>query len=262
MSKLPNTILALAFLTSAEAQPQSAESVERAQSIQHIQTLSREIQGFSHPDLAKIPEQYLDDHISQIRKAVQSGVLEALRENDEADSLQKVLGALTAGVSPDAIVYRVAVGGTTGIVAGYSIFYGGAIPSIKVIIDGYRKTGSSSYELAAESGQSLDDCALKLEELISPRPGEAWFFAHGQLHDGMVYKEMMRIYSFDGYKLKELWVPADPKEQPSFEITKDAVIVTYAGENQSVNAFHQPVMRDTVRLTPDGPVASTLIAAP
>src|SRR5205814_6681833 len=79
-------------------------------------------------------------------------------------------------VSP--FVYSTNLQGVKTFVIGYEWAYGPlGIPWVKVVIDGFRKVGLS-YELVAETGRELEGCALILDKLDSPRPNEAWFFAH------------------------------------------------------------------------------------
>jgi hypothetical protein len=93
------------------------------------------------------------------------------------------------------------------------------------VLDGYRKT-ISGYELAAEAGQALENCGLTLFQLESPRSNQAWFLAHGHLYGDQVYKEIVRIYSFDGYHFTEEWAPGKPMGAPKFKITKNSLSPT------------------------------------
>jgi hypothetical protein len=132
---------------------------------------------------------------------------------------------------------------------GYSITYGGAaLPHASPVVEAFRRIGSS-YEEVAYAGQSLDGSSIRLEKLNSPIAGEIWIFAHGQQSQVMQYHEKMCIYSFDGYRLRELWSAERPLKGAEFKITKDVVRITYEDE-----AHEGPLLVKTIALTVNGPV--------
>jgi hypothetical protein len=258
-------LTATVFLAIARAQTPSDEPMGGTQRIQRVRTLLRELTPTNNDEYRRITPAFREDHLGEIRNLVQSGILESLKTSDDAQAIGKVLQSYIDSneLGSGQFIYHYQLGGIKAIVIGYAVRFGGAaISSVRVIIDGYRNTGSG-YELAAETGQALEDCTLKMAQLVSPRPNEAWFLAHGQVqYGGSVYKEVIRIYSFDGYKFDDMWAPEAPKENPKFEISKDSVVVTYDGPNLGNLGFHQPVLEDTVHLTANGAVVTTLTAVP
>ena len=153
--------------------------------IQRIKRLTDEIWIRTPGDSKRVTKEYVEERLSQMRKVVQDQVLEMLNHSERIEDLRESVTALfkEADLWHDSgrpIVYAADLQGLRAIVVGYSWAYGTrGIPSSRVFIDGYRKTGQT-YELAAETGESLGDCcALALDRLDSPRLNEAWFLAHG-----------------------------------------------------------------------------------
>lgn len=264
MTKLLFTIpIALTFAARTGAAQTNGDSA----AVEHIRALQRELAPVNNEEYGRITPDFKESHLTEIRKSIQSEVLAALRVSDDADALGKLSQMLHSQIDPNnhfqedsMVAHRVGIGGFTGVVVGYPLYYGsGVFPTTRVVIDGYRNTGGG-YELAAETGIALENCGLVLTQLPSPRPNEAWFLAHGHLYGNQVYHEVARIYAFDGYQFKELWAPPEPLDHPDFKVLKGAVVVTYGGPELSNPK--QPKLEGTVPLTVNGAVVTTRTIAP
>jgi hypothetical protein len=254
------------FLGAATGQlPLIELSPADAQRIQHVNMLLRELTPQNNEEYTKITPVFKKSHLDEVRQVVQAGVLGALSKGDDPEAVGQVLRSYVDSdrLGSGEFVYRNEVAGVKTVVVGYAVYFGSvAISSVRVAIDGYRNAGSV-YELAAETGQALENCALQMAQLQSPRPGETWFLAHGQVqYGGATYKEMIRIYSFDGYQFKEIWAPEAAREHPRLEISKDSVQVTYDGPNLARVGFRMLRLEDTVHLTESGPVVTTRTLTP
>jgi hypothetical protein len=219
---------------------------------------------------ARVTKEYAAARLSRIRGIAQEQVLDALRlsdrAGDEREALLSVMGNLMGDSSArgggtlkptpgSPFVYSTEIQGIRTLVVGYYVLYGGgALPNAAVVIQGFRKAGLE-WEPADATGTDMTNCELQLEQLNSPRSNEAWFFAHGFHFGYMGSEEMVRLYSFDGYQFKELWAPEEPRVSPSYQITKDKIVITYEEERPSMRH-----LRDTILLSNGGPVASTEIA--
>lgn len=146
-----------------------------------------------------------------------------------------------------ASILRKDLAGTSVVVVAYAILHGGAaIPESTPVIEAFREIGHV-YEEVARTGESLEGSAARLEELPSPWPTELWIFAHGQQTGVMQYHEKMAIYIFDGFQLKESWAAKAPLKAPKFQITKEALLITYEDEDRI-----GPALVKTLALTQAG----------
>ena len=251
-------LLGTLLVTHASAQEkreQSAAVLERAATVKR---LAQEILTRTQEDVKRVTKEYAENRLSGIRRVVQEQVLETLNQSGSPDDVRETLRAVLGtsnlfGENPRSpFVYKSNLQGVEVLVTGYEWAYGGVgVPWIKVMIDGYRKVGLR-YELAAETGEGLEGCDLVLDRLSSPRPNEAWFLAYGHIIGASRYLQPVRIYSFDQYEFKVLWDPGQLKMDPSFEIDKDAVTITYHRDGDREHLF-----RDIVALSTGGPVVST-----
>jgi len=266
---MPRLSLALAaslLLAGLHAQSPIAQPGGNAQRVERVRALLKELAPATNEEYSRITSEYKERHLSEIRKVIQSGILESLGESDDPTRVAKALQSLA---DPDGrlpggstFVIRAQIAGITGIVVGYPIYYSrSAFPTTRVVIDGYRRTGSV-YQLAAETGQALENCGLTLTELESPRSNEAWFLAHGQLYGDQVYHEVARIYSFDGYHFKDVWAPDAAMDHPTFKVSNGAVVIMYLGPNQATVGYHQATIEDTVGLTSGGAAVTTRVLIP
>lgn len=243
-------------------QQKSGQSAARLQRSEQVKKLASEIWIRTREDENRVTKDYAEDRLAQVRKIVQGEVLETLGRGKPED-VREAVAAIFQGTDiwgkrpGEPFVYSTNLQGLQTLVVGYSWIYGPTgIPWTKVIIQGYRTAGLT-YEVAAETGEALGGCDLKLHQLDSPRVNEAWFLAHGHLIGHSRYKEMVRIYGFDGYQFKELWAPAGPMYFPAFKIAKDKVTVTRESE-----LWEEGMLQDTILLRIGGPVVTTVRLQP
>jgi hypothetical protein len=121
------------------------------------------------------------------------------------------------------------------------------------VIEAFRQVGHQ-YEEADHGGRSLDGSAVKLQEIPSPWPNELWILAHGQQSGVMQYHEKVAIYSFDGFQLKDLWVAKASVRDPHFQVTKNALFLTYEDEERI-----GPPLVKTITLTQAGPMETSTV---
>jgi hypothetical protein len=257
-------VAATFVLGSVPAQEVVKDSDLQSQRTDRVRRLSDELRFKNADDIKLMTKEYVESRVAQIRAIVREQMLDTLRRTD---TLEKVRGSVMAvlGYSEQlddrahSSAYVADLKGQRAVVVGYNVLYGGsAIPNSKVVIEAYRQVGAI-YEFVAQTGETLENCDLSLDQLDSPRGTEAWFLARGRLFGPMDYQEIVRIYSFDGYQFRELWAPAAPKYRPEYQITRDSLTVTYASEYIYDELFRkrQDRMRDIVQLTSGGPVVST-----
>src|SRR5579864_4504515 len=84
----------------AWAQQKSTQPAGSAQRTAQIKALASEILLLTKEDVSRVTEQYIEDHINQIRKIVQEQILETLSLSDKPadvrDSLRLVLSDTTS----------------------------------------------------------------------------------------------------------------------------------------------------------------------
>jgi hypothetical protein len=191
----------------------------------------------------------LSNRIEEIRKATLAKILRILNSTTLStnDIDTEIRGMDKDYWAKPASILRKDLAGTNVIVVAYAILHGGAaIPAATPVIEAFRDAGHL-YQEVGHSGGNLEDTAARLEELASPWPTELWIFAHGQQTQVMQYHESAAILSFDGFRLKELWVTKAPLKDPNFQITKEALLITYEDEEQI-----GPALVKTLALTPGG----------
>jgi hypothetical protein len=249
---IAQTLLIAALLS---GQVEGTVRLERAA---RIKRLSEEIWSRTAEDGDRVTKAYAAAHLSEIRQIIREQVVETLQTSEDPEVVRQAVRAIlpTEPWANGGLVFvnSSALQGVKTFVLGYDWEYGGlGIPNKKVMIDGYRKAGLS-YELAAETGDALNGCTLELIQLDSPRLNEMWLLAHAKVRGASAIVEYMRIYSFDGYQFKELWAPPwEPRKEPTFKITKDAVTISYCPYIMECRPFYQ----DAILLTNGGLVVST-----
>jgi hypothetical protein len=136
---------------------------------------------------------------------------------------------------------------TADIDASYVIFHGGAaIADATPVIEAFRQDGPLYVE-AGHGGENIEQTLPKLEELRSRWPTELLILAHGQHTGAMQYHEKAAIYSFDGYRLRELWATKGALKGPAFQITNDVLRIIYEDEEKVGSTLVK-----TIALTPGG----------
>jgi hypothetical protein len=194
--------------------------------------------------------------LEEVRMATLVEILQVLNSPDLSisDVDSEIRGLDKDYWAKPASIIRKDLAGTNVIVVAYAILYGGAsAPEAMPIIEAFRKVGYL-YQEAGHGGGSLIGSAAKLEELPSPWPTELWFLAHGQQTRVMQYHEKMAIYSFNGTELKEQWITKVPLAAPEFQITKNALHITYGDEERS-----GPLLIKTIALTQSGALETSTI---
>jgi hypothetical protein len=211
----------------------------------------RQIRAALPGDLSDVSAQ-----IEHIRDTFDVHILRLLNSPSPTAEIDKeIVELIKDGWGQPVSLLRATVNDLTVVVVGYTLLHGmSAIPDGTPIIESFRRVGSS-YEIAAHGGESLDQSVVKLEELPSPIPGEIWIFAHGQQSRVMQYHERMAIYSFDGFALKQRWISNVPLKAPSFQISKDALRITYENEQ---DPGPLPLVT-TIALTQSGPLETSTI---
>jgi hypothetical protein len=246
------------LLCKAQGPPTRSDPSAQPQRAERLKELGDYLQIRTPEDVARVTEEYSNGPLKEFRRIVQEQVLETLNQSDKPEDIRRAV--LSLGVTsfvqgnkgwPPA--YSFDLQGVKTFVVAYEWAYGPlGTPRIKVMIDGFRKVGLI-YELAAETGDGLEGCDIRLLPLDSPRPNETWFLATGQIMGSSRYLEPMRIFSFDGYQFKDLWAPSALRRDPGIDVKGDTVTVTYYQENDSEHA-----LQDTITLTSGGPIVSTL----
>ena len=195
-----------------------------------VKKLGEEITAHSVEDAKRLTKESFEAHFSEIRSIVDQEILDALNRDDRPESVLEAMRTVMGGKSAfgqGPFAYAANLNGVKTFVAGFDYGYGLAIPTVKVVIDGYRKVGTS-YEKAADTDAELNGCGLILEPLNSPRLNETWFLAHGYVVGASGQWQLMRMYSFDGYAFQQVWSAGHTQmETPVVEIGKDTVTITY-----------------------------------
>jgi hypothetical protein len=159
-------------------------------------------------------------------------------------------------------VFRQEVAGTELIIA-VNYFASGALafPSGVVIIQGFRNQGGQ-YIFGGEEGQAM--CGVldlrNTQILRSPRPLEVWLLVFGQVGGGFMGDlDRARIYSFDGYRFKEVWAPED-RQNMMITVSGDTIHNTFLGRKQPrFGGDLQEGMEERLQLTAAGVIRTSLV---
>lgn len=143
-----------------------------------------------------------------------------------------------------------------------SYFSSGAMatPSGIIIIQGFRKEGTD-YRFAGETGESVSGVMNlhPLEILPSQISSEMWLLVGGQVGGFMGDLERARIYSFDGYKFRELWKPED-RQDMEITVNGTEIRATYLGPKvYRFGGDLQDHMEERLQLTAGGVLQTRLI---
>lgn len=209
--------------------------------------------------LGDSPLSDLSSRIEEVRKATLAEILGILNSTtlSTGEINAKIRDIDKAYWAKPASILRKVLAGTNVVVVAYAILHGGdAIPAATPIIEAFRDVGHQ-YQEVGHSGESLENSAIKIEQLPSPWPTELWIFAHGQQTMVMQYHEKAAILSFDGFQLKELWATKAPLKDPSFQIAKDALLITYEDDEKI-----GPARVKTLALTPGGVLETSTVSKP
>lgn len=239
----------------AGAQQPPASGDVTSQRAERVKSLLNEIIIQRTGDFERITSEYAESHISEIRSIVQEHVLEALNRSDKPDDVRHALKAVLGAIEPS-FAFSADLKGVKTAVAAFSLNYGGALTDMRGILLGYRKT-ELGYEVAAD--ESMRDCTLVLEDLYSPRANEMWLLADARVRYFLTgAPKKVVLYSFDGYKFKELWTGGGMYGEVKIgksEFTVDYMVPGQPGVNPAFGEGNR-TFRDTVKLTSGGPVAS------
>ncbi len=187
--------------------------------------------------------------LEAVRKATLAEILRLLNSTtlSTADIDAKIRDIDKDYSTNHATVIRKNLTGTKVVVASYVIFHGGAaIADATPVIEAFRQDGPLYVE-AGHGGENIEQTLPKLEELRSRWPTELLILAHGQHTGAMQYHEKAAIYSFDGYRLRELWATKGALKGPAFQITNDVLRIIYEDEEKVGSTLVK-----TIALTPGG----------
>lgn len=139
------------------------------------------------------------------------------------------------------------------ILIGYMLSRGGvAVNDSAVTFRGYRVTGGR-LELTATSDGDLDGFGFFAEPLASPDPREAWVLAWGSQFGFNGRRVRVRIYVFDGHKIRKAWAP-DDLMGAKVSVTPSGISIEHLDEERYYKLERPPyTLRDEYIVTSDGP---------
>jgi hypothetical protein len=243
-------------LTPAQETRPTARAAERAAKLKE---LSSQLQVSNQEDAIRYTPEFRDKLTGQARELLRMQVQETLDESGgDADALLRALKLMAPSPPSEytgaSNVFRTLIWGVPVAITGFELDRGGAgAPETKVFMQAYRK-GLTGWALTAETGDDFDSYRLNVKQLTSPRFGEVWFLAYGDLTGYNGHKIRLRIYAFDGEKFTTVWSPPD-RLDATVTVAGDTFKVHRIDEKQHYELREVPFFRtDEYLLTASGVV--------
>ena len=132
------------------------------------------------------------------------------------------------------------------LAAAYAIEEGGeAIPDSQSFLDFYVKR-NNEWTLQAVTGSEFRSSKFFVSSIPAGLAGESWFLVWGSRIGNSRGRLAIRLYAFDGDKVREVW-KRDDLIGGEVEILGSSVTLRYLRESQ----FYDPV-QEVLRVTPNG----------